>query len=42
MERVLKVMGHNFRNSYESAIDSYGNLGKMITTTRWLPAEQHG
>jgi putative membrane-bound dehydrogenase-like protein len=22
----LKVMGHNFRNSYESIIDSYGNL----------------
>jgi putative membrane-bound dehydrogenase-like protein len=24
--RNLKVMGHNFRNSYEVAIDSYGNL----------------
>jgi len=22
----LKVMGHNFRNSYETALDSYGNL----------------
>ena len=24
--RGLKVMGHNFRNSYEVAVDSYGNL----------------
>jgi putative membrane-bound dehydrogenase-like protein len=40
----LKVMGHNFRNSYESAIDSYGNLWQndnddqvVACRTSWLP-----
>ena len=39
----LKVMGHNFRNSYESAIDSYGNLWQndnddqvVACRTSWL------
>ncbi len=39
----LKVMGHNFRNSYETALDSYGNLwqndndDQVITCrTSWL------
>ncbi|MGC3947105.1 MAG: HEAT repeat domain-containing protein [Chryseolinea sp.] len=40
----LKVMGHNFRNSYETAIDSYGNLWQndnddqvVACRTSWLP-----
>ena len=40
---ALKVMGHNFRNSYESAIDSYGNLWQndnddqvVACRTSWL------
>lgn len=39
----LKVMGHNFRNSYESIIDSYGNLWQndnddqvVACRTSWL------
>lgn len=39
----LKVMGHNFRNSYESTIDSYGNLWQndnddqvVACRTSWL------
>lgn len=39
----LKVMGHNFRNSYESAVDSYGNLWQndnddqvVACRTSWL------
>jgi putative membrane-bound dehydrogenase-like protein len=41
--RGLKVMGHNFRNSYEVAVDSYGNLwqndndDQVVTCrTTWL------
>jgi hypothetical protein len=41
--RGLKVMGHNFRNSYESIIDSYGNLWQndnddqvVACRTSWL------
>lgn len=40
----LHVMGHNFRNSYESAVDSYGNLWQndnddqvVACRTSWLP-----
>jgi putative heme-binding domain-containing protein len=40
----LKVMGHNFRNSYETAVDSYGNLWQndnddqvVACRTSWLP-----
>lgn len=40
----LKVMGHNFRNSYESTIDSYGNLWQndnddqvVACRTSWVP-----
>ncbi|HTF19156.1 MAG TPA: PVC-type heme-binding CxxCH protein, partial [Chryseolinea sp.] len=40
----LKVMGHNFRNSYETTIDSYGNLWQndnddqvVACRTSWLP-----
>ncbi len=39
----LKVMGHNFRNTYETAVDSYGNLwqndsddGVAACRTNWL------
>ncbi len=39
----MKVMGHNFRNSYESIIDSYGNLWQndnddqvVACRTSWL------
>ncbi|MFC5410930.1 PVC-type heme-binding CxxCH protein [Larkinella bovis] len=39
----LKVMGHNFRNNYETAIDSYGNLWQndnddqvVACRTSWL------
>ena len=39
----LKVMGHNFRNSYETAVDSYGNLWQndnddqvVACRTTWL------
>ena len=39
----LKVLGHNFRNSYETAIDSYGNLWQndnddqvVACRTSWL------
>ena len=41
--RGLEVLGHNFRNAYEVAIDSYGNLwqndndDEVVTTrTSWL------
>lgn len=41
---ALKVMGHNFRNSYETAVDSYGNLWQndnddqvVACRTSWLP-----
>lgn len=40
----LKVMGHNFRNSYETTVDSYGNLWQndnddevVACRTSWLP-----
>ena len=39
----LKVMGHNFRNNYETAVDSYGNLWQndnddqvVACRTSWL------
>jgi len=39
----MKVMGHNFRNSYESTVDSYGNLWQndnddqvVACRTSWL------
>ena len=39
----LKVLGHNFRNSYETAVDSYGNLWQndnddqvVACRTSWL------
>jgi putative membrane-bound dehydrogenase-like protein len=39
----LKVLGHNFRNSYETAVDSYGNLWQndnddqvIACRTAWL------
>lgn len=40
----LKVLGHNFRNSYETAVDSYGNMWQndnddqvVACRTSWLP-----